>query len=413
MHTKPDPLSAQHVADVFRDLASEHAREREPFDKRRAWQFVQRAQHASTGVPRVPARFAWPMRLRFAAALSLLALAAVFGVRAWQSWSVLRYEARGLQREGNTLSAREQPATLDFSDGSRVEVNPNSSFNLDIVGRRAALTRLAKGRLHVSVHHEPDTDWHFFAGPYEVQVVGTEFDLGWDGNAEGLTVAMKSGEVRVLGDVRVHRVVGGQTLHLPPIAVLPVASQPAPVAAVSESPAALSASLPSARGSERATRVQHAATSDWSALLDRGRFADVVQGADALGLDAALSSSSARDLKALALAARYTGRRTLSLRAWNALRERFPTPAIASGAAFFLGRGYEEQGDAGEALRWLGRYLSEAPSGVYAGEALGRKFLLLDKLGDRSAAQSGARDYLNRYPRGAYVKSAQAIAQSD
>ena len=409
MRNKPDPLRAQHVAEVYRNLANDHAREREPFDKRRAWQFVQRTQRALSIVPRPSL---WPMRLRFAAAVSVLGLGLVFGVRAWQSWSVLRYEARGLLREGSTLSARQQPATLDFSDGSRVEVSPNSSFNLDIVGRRAALTRLAKGRLHVSVHHEPDTDWHFFAGPYEVQVVGTEFDLGWDGNAEGLTVAMKSGEVRVLGDVRVHRVVGGQTLHLPTIRVAPVPSQPAQVAPESESAAALSASLPSLRAA-KAVSVPRAATRDWSALLDQGRFADVVQGADALGLDAALNSSSARDLKALALAARYTGRRTLSLRAWSTLRERFPTPASASGAAFFLGRGYEEQGDAGEALRWLGRYLSEAPSGVYAGEALGRKLLLLDKVGDHAAAQTCARDYLSRYARGAYVKSAQAIAQTD
>ena len=412
MRSKPDSLSAQHVADVFRDLANEHAREREPFDKRRAWQFVQRTQRALTGVG-VPRPSGWLTRLRFAAALSVLAVALVFGVRAWQSWSVLRYEARGLLREGNILSARQAPATLDFSDGSRVEVSPNSSFNLDIVGRRAALTRLAKGRLHVSVHHEPDTDWHFFAGPYEVQVVGTEFDLGWDGNAEGLTLAMKSGEVRVLGDVRVHRVVGGQTLHLPPIVVAPVPSQPLPVAPESVSPSALSARLPSARGAEPTAHAPRVAAPDWGALLDQGHFADVVQGADALGLDAALSSSSARDLKALALSARYTGRRTLSLRAWSALRERFPTAAIGSGAAFFLGRGYEEQGDAGEALRWLGRYLSEAPSGVYAGEALGRKLLLLDRVGDHSAAQAGARDYLNRYPRGAYVKSALSIVQSD
>ncbi|MET0792563.1 MAG: FecR domain-containing protein [Polyangiaceae bacterium] len=411
-------MTEQQVANSFRELANEHAREREPFDKRRAWQFVQQVLRAPIHAPQVSV---WPARFRWAAALGALAaltLTLVFGIRAWQNWSSLRYEARGLLREGNTLSAQQQPAALDFSDGSRVTASPLSTFNLDVVGRRAALTRLLKGQLHVSVHHEPDTNWHFFAGPYEVQVVGTEFDLGWDAEAGGLTLVMQSGEVRVLGDSRIHRVLGGQTLHLPLLPAPTAPSAPAlavvsPPAELAHAPIAAFANAPPAPAAHSNAGVQHAPSSDWSAWLDQGRFADVVQAADTLGLDNALAAAGARDLKALALAARYTGRRTLSLRAWNALRERFPGPAVSVGAAFFLGRGYEEQGDLSGALRWLGRYLAETPSGVYAGEALGRKLLLLDKSGDHAAALSSAREYLSRYPRGAYAKSAQAIAQPE
>ncbi len=124
-----------------------------------------------------------------------------------------------------------------------------------------------------------------------------------------------------------------------------------------------------------------------------------------------LESAPASDLKVLALAARYTGRRSLSLRAWQALRARYAPDALNQGAAFFLGRGYEEQGDATEALRWLARYLAESPAGPYASEALGRRLLLLSKSGQKTDAVSTARTYLERYPRGAYAKSARLVIQ--
>ncbi len=94
-------------------------------------------------------------------------------------------------------------------------VSPHSTLSVDLLGKRAALTRLFDGRLHVAVHHEPDTNYRFLVGPYEVQVVGTEFDLEWHAEGDGLTLVMQSGEVRVLGDGNPRQVQGGQTLRLP------------------------------------------------------------------------------------------------------------------------------------------------------------------------------------------------------
>jgi tetratricopeptide (TPR) repeat protein len=159
--------------------------------------------------------------------------------------------------------------------------------------------------------------------------------------------------------------------------------------------------------------IARAGEADWSALLNAGQFAAIVRDADARGGERLLESAPASDLKVLALAARYTGRRALSMRAWQALRARYSAEALNQGAAFFLGRGYEEQGDVGEAMRWLARYLAESPSGAYASEALGRRLLLLSKSGQRSEAVSAARTYLERYPRGAYAKSAQLVVQPE
>jgi transmembrane sensor len=254
-------------------------------------------------------------------------------------------------------------------------------------------------------------------------VVGTEFDLEWHAQADGLTLAMQSGEVRVLGEGAPRQVRGGQTLHLPITREVASASQPAASAAAQTAPSApLSAELSSAEhrtashdlkpAPRPSSAIARTTEADWNALLNAGQFAAIMRDADARG-ERLLDTASAGDLKVLALAARYTGRRALSLRAWQSLRTRYAADAQNQGAAFFLGRGYEEQGDASEAMRWLARYLAESPGGAYASEALGRRLVLLSKSGQKSEAMSAARTYLARYPRGAYAKSAQLVLQPE
>jgi len=411
---RPEPTEQQ-IAEAFRALANEHALEREPFDKRRAWHALQYAHRRLQG----PAR---GTRLRWALALGVFALGLVVGAPAWQAWTTLRYEAHGLATEGSNLSARDTPADLAFSDGSRITVSPHSTLSVELLGKRAALTRLVEGRLHVAVHHEPDTNYRFLAGPYEVQVVGTEFDLEWQPREGGLTLAMQSGEVRVLGDGNPRQIRAGETLRLPinreqPREATLAATgrtfpSPAPTAeaAASDLSAVSSHAIHPPRPNAVSARASDA---NWNALLNAGQFAAIVRDADARGGERLLETAPASDLKVLALAARYTGRRALSMRAWHALRARYAADATKQGAAFFLGRGYEEQGDVAEAMRWLARYLAESPGGAYASEALGRRMLLLSKSGQTAEAVSAARTYLQRYPRGAYAKSAQLVVHPE
>jgi len=406
---RPQP-SEQQITEAFRSLANEHALEREPFDKRRAWHALQYAHRPG----RVPARGA---RVRWALALGLFALGLAVGAPAWQAWTTLRYEAHGLSSQGSNLISHDAPADLAFSDGSRIAVSPHSTLSVDLLGKRAALSRLVEGRLHVAVRHQPDTNYRFLAGPFEVQVVGTEFDLEWQPRTDGLTLVMQSGEVQVLGDGGPRQVRAGQSLHLPIDRERP--TRPEQTASLPTRPASPESAL-AAMGAREATpapkpssAVTRASEADWNALLNAGQFAAIVRDADARGVDRLLDSASAKDLQVLALAARYTGRRALSLRAWQSLRTRYAADALNQGAAFYLARGYEEQGDASEAMRWLARYLAESPNGAYASEALGRRLLLLSKSGQRAEAVSAARTYLDRYPRGAYAKPAQLVLQPE
>jgi hypothetical protein len=154
-----------------------------------------------------------------------------------------------------------------------------------------------------------------------------------------------------------------------------------------------------------------AAAATWDGLVAKGQFAEVVREAETLGLEAVLAGRGSSDLKALGQAARYVGKRSLALRAFTALRERNRGSESARSAAFFLARLQEEQGNQAEALRWLGTYVSEAPRGVYAAEAYGRRLSLTERLRGRAAALPLAREYLERFPEGAYAQSARAITQ--
>ena len=54
---------------------------------------------------------------------------------------------------------------------------------------------------------------------------------------------------------------------------------------------------------------------------------------------------------------------------------------------------------------------AEAPRGVYAAEAYGRRLSLTERLRGKAAALPLAREYLERFPEGAYAPSARALVE--
>lgn len=128
----------------------------------------------------------------------------------------LSYDVRGASAVGGVIAAERGEATVSLSDGSSILAENQTRFSVDVVGRNAALTRLDRGRLHVRVQHNDDTSYRFVAGPYEVQVVGTEFDLAWEPQGAGLTLSMSKGEVKLSEANGKHRTLrAGQSLRLP------------------------------------------------------------------------------------------------------------------------------------------------------------------------------------------------------
>jgi ferric-dicitrate binding protein FerR (iron transport regulator) len=433
---KRERISLPDITVAFRALANEHARKREGSERSLAWRLIQsRLGTREVAEPWHAAPANWLLRvgLPVAAAAGL-----TLGVVALNERAELRYEVRGAALVDGAIHTDAHNAVIDFSDGSRVEMSKGTTSQIEIAGNHAARTRLTAGDMEVSVHHAQDTDYRFLAGPYEVRVVGTKFHLSWQPRTGQFSVEMHEGRVRVLGPGALDRAVSaGEILNLSSshqalasqTAASP-ASEPAQPSANAATPrhaigarhavpsaadgasSARGSAIASALGENEAHSPQSLAKADavpWSALVAKGRFAEVVSAAESFGTERALRERGSADLSALAHAANYTGRTALAVSAWTALRERFTGQKAARQSAFFIGRVYDQQGRAAEALRWLNAYLSEASGDVYASEALGRKLAVVQKLQGPGPARAIAEDYLARFPKGAYAPTARAL----
>ena len=221
-------VSLPDIAAVFRELASEHARRRETLERGAVWRLIRIKQLEPEDGWRSRTT-TWALRALLPAAV---AAGVLFAVMSRSSPTELAYRFEGGVVSDGLVRSEAQNAVLDFSDGSRVEMQKGSAARVDIIGAHSARTRLASGVLEVSVHHEADTDYRFLAGPYEVRVVGTKFRLAWRPQANLFSIAMHEGRVRVLGPDHFEReLTRGQSLELGPateLAAAPAAAAPGP-----------------------------------------------------------------------------------------------------------------------------------------------------------------------------------------
>jgi FecR protein len=320
-----------------------------------------------------------------------------------------------------------------------------SSMSFDVVGHRSAITRLSKGELRVDVRHAERADWRFFAGPFEVRVVGTKFDLAW--RDDKLTVAMREGRVRIVGPDREWTVAAGERFEMtgrgalanlaphPATAEVTAPDQPKPTlpsgqaAETAASDERISGRVSSkedtapgtaARGAKPLLKVGGEAATDsasrtndsleksegWQQLLAKGEFGTLLSEAKAVGIDAAIQTRSSGELVALAQAARYSKEAGLARKVWQGVRGRFAGSLAARDAAFFLARVDEQAGRQASALELYRSYLREGgQSGAYAPEAMGRRLVLLRR-SNLAAAVDEAQQYLARFPSGPYAKLA-------
>ncbi len=203
-----------------------------------------------------------------------------------------------------------------------------------------------------------------------------------------------------MGPDRSRRRAGAPDELPPPV---PGAAVPRPLLARHE-PGRPSAATPSG--------AQNGEERRWPALLAAGRWDRILAEADRDGVEAKLDAASSEDLFALADAARYRRRIDLARAALLAERRRFPTGPRALDAIFLLGRVEELREDGrARAIALYDEYLARAPRGPYAAEALGRKMILTNDVGDAAKARPIADEYLLRFPDGSYAGSARALSR--
>jgi hypothetical protein len=320
-------------------------------------------------------------------------------------------------KDGRIVGA--EATRIRFSDGSEATLARGAEARVEKLTERGAAVVLKRGKMRVHIAKRPQAAWTVAAGPYDVQVTGTAFDVSWSTQEQAFDLRMESGAVVVTGPLALSGIglKAGQHLfggvaegRLTVEGNEAPSASPAPAVATLEPATPHKAALPDpapvpsppvVRGSSE----PHA----WTKQVAQGHFSAVLEDAEQRGLDRILSGGSLEELAALADAARYAGRSSVAKRVLLAERQRFPSSGPARDAAFFLGRIAEDSG--GGAVEWYERYVQESPRGPYASQAFGRKMMLLYKQRGAGAAKPVAAEYLSRFPNGPYAAAARKLEQ--
>ncbi len=293
---------------------------------------------------------------------------------------------------------------------------------------------LERGQLSASIVHRNGTRWRIDAGPFQVHVVGTAFDVSWDGAQFAL--ALHEGAVRVESaalpagrTVRAgERVViaPGSDVHArsspaptvqalapPDVRALPApAAHPLPPSSV-RGPPALDVQTPAPEPRAPAFTRRRAGgldTPSWRKLATQGAYEPAFRALTDAGLEVAIASASAADLLIIADVARFTHHLAQADGALQALRTRFARHAEAGDAAFLLGRlAFDQRAAPAEAAGWFVAYLDERPQGNFAREARGRLIECYQRLDDMPRAQRAAQQYLAEHPGGPHEALARAV----
>jgi transmembrane sensor len=265
------------------------------------------------------------------------------------------------------------PTSIDLPDGSRVVLRPSSRARLTSARRTSIRLDVDRGEVEVEATHVEGRTFVVGAGPYEVHVVGTHFDVRRD-PAGQVTVRVDRGVVEVAstsGAGATRRLSAGEQWSGPDDLSAPTLPAPAspPVAPVAVSDLPAAAAPPAAPPSMR-------------------------------------REESARELFDDAQHARAAGHPAEAARAFDRLRRTFPHDAHAALAAFELGRlRLDTLGDPRGAEEALRDAIALGPASPFREDAESRRVEALNRMGDAAGCAAARDAYLARWPNGTYRRA--------
>jgi TolA-binding protein len=330
-----------------------------------------------------------------------------------------------------------KPLDIRFSEGSAVTLTPRSRGRVAQTTSNGATLVLEDGRAHADIVHREHTQWQVLAGPYVVGVTGTSFDVAFNVATQTFELDMRAGSVKVTGpglkspiEIRDQQRLTLSTHNRgatsdagivnddsPPVEDLGLndAQTTQSASSAANCPASVAPPVPVApktrdlnRNAGGSAESRPAESDSYQKLSASGKHARIVELAEQQGIDSITANGSRSDLLALGNAARFVGKTQIAGKAFRAVRDRFGGSAEATAAAFFLGRLAENESPA-TAMGWYDAYMAEAPQGVWAADATGRRLVLINQQQGKEAALGPAREYLARFPTGPYAGFARKL----
>ncbi len=143
-----------------------------------------------------------PWRQRALMACALLA-ALGGGAYAWKQHRPVRmgYAVTGglLSDSGYVRSNGPSGARLSFTDGTRVDLQDGARARIAAVDAHGARIAIENGHASLNVARLPGAAWYVDAGPFVIQVTGTQFDVDWSSYDDTLSVDLHDGSLVVSG----------------------------------------------------------------------------------------------------------------------------------------------------------------------------------------------------------------------
>jgi ferric-dicitrate binding protein FerR (iron transport regulator) len=141
-----------------------------------------------------------PRWLLAAAALIILAGA---GGLAWKRHGAARiaYEVSGglVSDSGYVRSTGSSGARLIFTDGTRIDLQDGARARIASADAHGARVAIENGHAALNVARTPSGRWFVDAGPFVIQVTGTQFDVDWSSYDDTLSVDLHEGSLMVSG----------------------------------------------------------------------------------------------------------------------------------------------------------------------------------------------------------------------
>jgi hypothetical protein len=341
-------------------------------------------RQARSGSRARPSASAWRRPRAFVLAFAVLAivLASSALLRRTGAWggndvtsSSIAYSVGAVPGLLGERIAAESPRTLEFTDGTRVDLASGGAMRVISLDDRGGRLLLEQGTVRASFRHRERTYWTVEAGGVVVEVTGTRFDVRWDQAAQTFELDMHEGSVRLHGCGLEHgRVAKDGDVVQASCATSKPATVQAPVLTLTPSdlPSVAVAPVPPA--------------------------------------GSAASGASATDLLARADDERRAKNSAAARATLLEIRRRFAHGKEAAQAAFDLGVvAFDIDARFAESATWFRRYLDEAPRGPLAREASGRLLEALERGGDSAAATKSAARYLETYPGGPHASLAKRL----